>query len=266
MKKKLYFILALVMVAAFAVSGFTYAMFTDQAVNQEKTFTTGTVDIDSYRDGFDTIPGPMFYTTKEEGATSTNPSFYGLKPVGLWVPGKTVVRSLVVYNQGTLDAVLDQVRAEIQSDPDNMASQMDVAVYKILPRYLPNGTPFAPLPGDDTMDQDLLDHTSSMINPFILLTDAFFDTEDLAQALIEAQIPATADLLYEGDLSALTSGYASLSPAVNLKAAGNPFVKRGALLAFVAHMDIDAGNDYQGADAVFGFTVNATQARNNPQD
>lgn len=264
MNKKLYFILALAIVAVFAVSGFTYAMFTDQATNPEKTFTTGTVDIDSYRDGFDTIPGPMFYTTKEEGATPTDPSFYGLKPVGEWVPGKTVVRSLVVYNQGSLDAVLDQIRAEVESDPANMASQMDVAVYKILPQYLPNGTPFAPLPGDDSMDQDLLDHTSSIINPLILFSNAFFHAEDLAQALIEAQIPAEADLLYCGNLGDLTGGYESLSPAVNLKAAGNPFVKRGALLAFVVHMDIDAGNPYQDADAVFGFTVNATQARNNP--
>lgn len=264
MKKKLYFILALAVVAVFAVSGFTYAMFTDQATNEAKTFTTGTVDIDSYRDGFDTIPGPMFYTTAQEGATPTDPSFDGLKPVGEWVPGKTVVRSLVVYNQGSLDAVLDQIKAEIQSDPKNMASQMDVAVYKILPQILPDGTPFAPIPGDDSMDQQALDQASRLINPLTLLLDAFFDVEDLAQALIEAEIPATAVKLYEGNLGDLTSGYASLSPAVNLKAAGNPFVKRGALLAFVVHMDINAGNEYQGADAVFGFTVNATQARNNP--
>ncbi|MDD3889435.1 MAG: TasA family protein, partial [Syntrophomonadaceae bacterium] len=65
MKRKL-IILSLTLVLAMTLAGgATFALFTDQASNQESVVTAGTVDIDSYRDGFDTVPGPMFYTTAD---------------------------------------------------------------------------------------------------------------------------------------------------------------------------------------------------------
>lgn len=237
----------------------TYAYFNDSAVSNTQTFTAGTVDIDSYRDGFDTIPGPMFYTTAEEGATPTDPSYPGLKPTGKWAPSDTHIRSLIVYNNGSLDAVLKQVKAEIESDPMNMASQLDVAVYKILPKYLPDGTPFAPIPGDDTLDQDTLNYVSTTFNPFILMGWAF-GVEDLTQTLIEQNIPLQAEKVWDGRLADITKNYQPLDLEVNLSSRPDfPFTERGALLAFVVHLDDNAGNDYQGATAKFGFTVNATQ-------
>lgn len=241
------------------VGGATFALFTDQASTPEKVLTAGTVDIDSYRDGFDTVPGPMFYTTPEEGATPTNPSYNGLKPTGEWVPGMTVVRSLVVYNKGSLDAVLDTVRAELESDPKNMASQMTVGIYKVYPLCTDSG-PVIPVPGDDTFDQALLDRTSKALNPWIKRGWGFGVT-GFSQWLIELNIDLGAELVWSGSLEDLVSGYQPLNQPVNLKSPGL-LSTRGCLLAFVVHMDRDAGNEYQEAESKFGFTLNATQADN----
>ncbi|MCL5272611.1 MAG: hypothetical protein M1486_04800, partial [Gammaproteobacteria bacterium] len=189
------------------------------------------------------------------------PSFKGLKPTGIWAPGDTHIRSLVVYNDASLDAVLDKVSAQVEADTKGMASQMNVAVYKILPKYLPNGTPFAPIPGDDCLDQDLLDHASRTINPLILMANAF-GVEDLTQKLIENQVQCNAVRLYSGKLSDLVSVEQSFSQGVAMKSKNNQFVKRGCLLAFVVQLDKNAGNEYQDADAQFGFTVTARQAKN----
>lgn len=259
MKKKIILSAATVLLVGGLIGGSTFALFNASSTNSAQTFTAGTVNIDSYRDGFDTIPGPMFYTTSAEGATPTTPGYPGLKPTGYWAPGDTHVRSLVVYNAGSLDVALNKVKAEINSDQANMASQMDVAVYKILPKYLPDGTPFAPIPGDDTLDEATLNRTSNVLNPFIMFGWAF-GVEDLAQTLIEQQIPATAEKLWNGRLSDLTASDKNFAESVDLKSGSMiPFTKHGALLAFVVHLDKDAGNTYQGAEANFGFTVNATQ-------
>lgn len=259
MKKRIALSLMTVVASCAIIGGATFAIFTDSSSAQsDKVIMAGNLSIDSYRDGFDTIPGPMFYTTPQEGETPTDPSFKGLKPTGLWAPGDTKIRSLVVYNDGSLDAVLKQVKAEVTSDSKNMASQMSVAVYKVLPKYLPNGTPFAPLPGDDTLDQDLLNQTSQIINPFILM-GAAFGVEDFAQALIEQQIPLNAEKLWSGSLTSLESDFQNFDNGVNMKSKENPFIKRGCLLAFVVHLDKNANNDYQAATTKIDFSVNATQ-------
>lgn len=243
------------------VGGATFAIFTDSSsanMSAANQIMAGKVDIDSYRDGFDTIPGPMFYTTSAEGSTPTQPSYPGLKPTGYWAPGDTNIRSLIVYNKGGLDAVLKQVYVDVEEDSKNLASQMDVAVYKILPKYLPNGTPFAAIPGDDTLDEDLLNQASNTFNPFIRMMAAF-GVEDLAQKLIEKQIPLNAEKLWSGPMTDLTSGYQDFTKIVNMKSKNNSsFTKRGCLLAFVVHLDKNAGNDYKDAVAKFGFTVMAT--------
>lgn len=241
------------------VGAATFALFNSQVTNNTNTFTAGTVDIDSYRDGFDTIPGPMFYTTAQEGATPTHPSYLGLKPTGTWVPGDTQIRSLVVYNKGSLDVALKQVQANIESDDANMASKMDVAVYKILPQKRPNGLPYSPLPGDDTLDQSLLDETSSFINPIILVAN-YFGASNLTQKLIEKQIPVTATMLWNGTLDQLAGDQPKdFSSPINLSKNSLPFTAKGTLLAFVVHLHEDAGNAYNNASAQFGFTVIATQ-------
>lgn len=261
MKKKVIMSLMAALVACALVGGATFAIFTDfsSAPLNDKVITAGTLDIDSYRDGFDTIPGPMFYTTPEEGKTPTEPSFDGIKPTGFWAPGDTKIRSLIVYNQGSLDAVLKQVKAEVIEDPANMASKMNVAIYQVLPEKDENGVLFAPLPGDDSVDQDLLNLTSSIINPFIIQSDDFFNVENLAQEFIENQIPANPNLLWTGNLTDLTAGSQDFNDGLILKKYPLEFGKRGVLLAFVVQFDKDANNDYQEAVAKFGFTVTAKQ-------
>lgn len=264
MKKKLALLISVVVLAALAVGGATYALFTDDAINKNNTFVAGTVDIDSYRDGFDTIPGPMFYTTPEEGKTPTDPPYDGLKPTGIWAPGDTHIRSLVVYNKGSLDVVLNKIAANKISDPENINTQMKVAVYKVLPKFLPNGTPFVALPGDDSMPYDQVEQTSlALANWGIMLANRFIDVENLAQLAIEHQVNVNPHLVWSGTLDQLLNGYVDLDPEIAMKATGSPFVDRGCLLAFVVQLDKEAGNDYQGADAKFDFSVLAEQARNN---
>ncbi|MBP1759270.1 MAG: hypothetical protein H6Q63_187 [Firmicutes bacterium] len=257
---------AAVMSMGLLMGGTTYALYhataTTTASPSEGTFVAGTVDIDSYRDGFDTIPGPMFYTTPDEGATPTEPSFNGLKPTGIWTPGDTHIRSLIVYNQGQLDAVLDQAKVEVEEDTAGMAGNMNVAIYKVFPAFCLDGTtPFAPLPGDDTLDQDLLNEVSAEINPFILMYHHYFGVDQLAQQFIENNVRANPEPLWSGKLSDLTSDYQTMNP-VNMNASEDLFVKHGTLLAFVVQLDKNAGNTVQGATAKFGFTVNARQASN----
>lgn len=270
MKKKLALIISVVVLAALAIGGTTYALFTDDAINKNNTFVAGTVDIDSYRGGADYIPGPMFYTTPEEGASPQDPvNFKGIKPTGLWAPGDMHIRSLVVYNKGSLDAVLNQVKADISGDDSNIAEEMHVTIFKVLPKYLPNGTPFLPLPGDDSLEEEILESTELSVRNWALYADEFIDSlfpryrsiEELAQAAIEKNLSATP--LWDGQLSQLLDGYNGFSQDVFMKATNNQFVERGCLLAFVVQLNKEAGNEHQDADFVVDFTVLAEQARNN---
>lgn len=113
------------------IGGATFAYFTDQAGSAGNTFTAGTVDITAKRDMGDPLPGPMFYTNLEEGKTpsGSNPNW----PTGLWYPGKSDIRTLIVENTGSLDAYLDGISAEVGniSDPaiaQEFAAEMDVLV------------------------------------------------------------------------------------------------------------------------------------------
>lgn len=254
------------MVASCAIiGGATFALFTDSASvapTAQDVMVAGNVDIDSYRDGFDTIPGPMFYTTPEEGATPTEPSFKGLKPTGVWAPGDTKIRSLIVYNKGSLDAVLSHVYAQIDTDPTNMAKHMTVQVYQILPQCLPDGTPFAAIPGDDTLNQDLLNYTSQLINPLILMTDAFFGVEDDVQAIIEREAKVRANRIYSGPLSTLRQGFQPLTKGIDMAANDIDFAKRGCLIAFVVKLNKNADNLHQDADMIINFHVKASQQAN----
>jgi predicted ribosomally synthesized peptide with SipW-like signal peptide len=111
LKAKLFLLVLPVVLAAALVGGATMALFTDQAVNANNTFTAGTVDIGSFRATGDTIPGPMFYTTVSEGTVSAP----GKRATGLWYPGRKVSRNLSVFNQGSLQVRLHRVSAEITS-------------------------------------------------------------------------------------------------------------------------------------------------------
>lgn len=256
------------LVALFAISigGATFALFTDSATNAPNTFRAGTVDIDSYRDGFDTIPGPMFYTNEIEGATPTDPSYPGLKPTGLWAPGDSHVRSLIVYNKGTLDAVLDQVKANTVRDDQLLREHMDVAIYKILPKFTEGGATFTPIPGDDTFDKSVLDTMSEEFNPILMEAWALDKDPEaggsygMNQLLIEKDIPLNAQELWKGSFTQLEADYQTMSP-VYLRKTNVDYMKRGTLLAFVVTLRQDTPNEHQGArDVIYDFSVGARQA------
>jgi predicted ribosomally synthesized peptide with SipW-like signal peptide len=266
MKKKLVLIISVVVLAAFAIGGTTYALFTDTASVGKKTFMTGTLDIDTNRAGLDTIPGPMFYTNPIEGkALDGSP---GLKPTGLWAPGDLHIRTLVVQNRGSLDAVLDSVKAELVSDPTDMAADLNVKIFKVLPLdcskfgvdeediYLVD------FPGDDSLPLDFAELLAVKIhNAFAIGFDAI-GFEYLVQKAIENNLDINP--IWEGRLSQLTDGYKEFSEKIQIagtsRAAG---IARGCLLAFAVELDYeDAGNEQQGARSVFGFTIKATNAVN----
>lgn len=115
---------SLVAVAAGA-SAITLALFSDQA-DVEQGFTAGTVGLHSYRDMGDTVPGPLFYITPEEGAAG--PGKNGRHPTGLWAPGDTVQRVLIVQNDGTLDLLLTTVGADLEAGSEALAAALTYTV------------------------------------------------------------------------------------------------------------------------------------------
>jgi predicted ribosomally synthesized peptide with SipW-like signal peptide len=144
--KKRFLILAMTVALVCAlVGGATFALFTDSATNSAKDFTAGTVTIGSVRDNGDTVPGPMFYTTREQGMTTTGQP--GKYPTGLWKPGDTNARVLVLYNKGSLEARLTRIKAsvdptasDIQPGSDAYREFINKMYVKITAPGMPSGT------------------------------------------------------------------------------------------------------------------------------
>jgi len=116
MRKKLMVMSTLVVFVMLLVGGATFAYFSDSATNANNTFTAGTVDIYAVRDQGDTVPGPMFYTTAEQGTTPDGQP--GLRPTGLWAPGYQFSRQLDVYNYSTTTVRLTKLRADMDPASD----------------------------------------------------------------------------------------------------------------------------------------------------
>lgn len=102
--------------------GATYALFTDSASNTTNTFTSGTIILDQTRDLGDTIPGPMFYSSASDptGKYPYDKSGVPLAPpgsesIGGWAPGDTALRAMNLYNKGTLDAKVTQLKASVSA-------------------------------------------------------------------------------------------------------------------------------------------------------
>lgn len=108
--------MGLTLIAALAGSA-TFAWFTATAGNSGNSFAAGTLEIKGDRNYWEYVPGPMFYTTAEEGSviSGSNAGELGIHPTGLWFPGKTVTRSYDVINTGTLRARLRYLCAEVTS-------------------------------------------------------------------------------------------------------------------------------------------------------
>lgn len=263
MIKKLRLPMLIVLGMCSVIGAATFAWYMDSATNGPQTLTAGTVSIDSFRDGFDVIPGPMFYTTPEQGEAPDGTD--GLKATGPWQPGDTHVRSLVVYNDGSLDATLDQVKAEIRSDEVNLRSQLNVEIYNIAPTY------FTAL-GDDTLDEQTLEATREGFNEYVTQCEAENRTplsDGLSQQVIESQ-SILAKRVWSGKLSELVGSEQHFTDnnnnlvGINLnKVRQLSVMKNGVLLAFKVQLDGDStGNDYQSAQAVFDFKVIAHQKNN----
>lgn len=126
MRAKVTMILAGTLTVALGASAVTYALFSASAV-QEQIFSAGTVALYSYRDAGDTIEGPMFYTTPDEG--ESDQGLDGRKPTGFWAPGDSHRRVLIVTNTGDLDVWLTGVGAELAAGSSRHMA--DKLTYKI---------------------------------------------------------------------------------------------------------------------------------------
>lgn len=125
LKKKLLVAFMLMAVSAVFIGGSTYAWFTDSDAITGNTFSTGTVVMTTIRDNGEYVPGPLFYTTAEEGKVLSGPSTgeLGLYPTGLWMPGMSATRNLTVTSSGSLAARVCRIGATLTGDTAFMANQ-----------------------------------------------------------------------------------------------------------------------------------------------
>jgi hypothetical protein len=111
------------LITAFTISGATYAIFTSSAQNTNNSYTAGTVNIDIQRDLGDAIPGPMFYTGTSDptgnypyNTTKNVPDAPpGAESLGGLAPGDQLTRAMNIYNKGTLDVRVKNLRANMNA-------------------------------------------------------------------------------------------------------------------------------------------------------
>lgn len=104
MKKKIAGLIVAGAVALTSLAGVaTYAYFSDTATSSNNTVQAGTLELNAFRDDM-LISGPMFYTAPDA-------QNQGLKPTGLWKPGKSEARGLVIKNEGTVGAKMGKIYA-----------------------------------------------------------------------------------------------------------------------------------------------------------
>jgi predicted ribosomally synthesized peptide with SipW-like signal peptide len=139
-KKKLaVLMLTGVTVLGLGIGGATYAIFTSSAQNTNNSFTAGTVNIDIQRDLGDAIPGPMFYT----GASDTSGSFPydttknvpdappGAESLGGLAPGDKLMRAMNIFNRGSLDVRVKQLRANVNPAGETSGAAFDQFIQKM---------------------------------------------------------------------------------------------------------------------------------------
>lgn len=120
MKTKLWLAMGSALVAAAVGLGGTLALFSDTA-DADLEFMAGRLCLDAQRNDGESVPGPMFYVTPEQGETPGGVP--GLFPTGLWAPGDSPQRTLTVSNPtscSSLNAWLDTVQASLQPGSDAM--------------------------------------------------------------------------------------------------------------------------------------------------
>lgn len=127
--KRAMWMAAVVLLAIAVAAGGTFALFSASTNTTSNTYTAGTLCLASRRDNSDPVPGPMFYITPTQGATPTGVP--GIRATGLWAPGDSVRRSLIIDNPGncsSMNAWLKTVHAVLQSGDAALAEHLWVEV------------------------------------------------------------------------------------------------------------------------------------------
>lgn len=126
-------LITLGLVAAITGTAMTLAFFTSMASIDNNVVTAGTLKINLNRVD-DTLPGPMFYTTTEEGRTSPTEDnlegLPGLNPTGTWAPGVSHMRVLQVESTGTIDGRLKSVGATLENGDSPLADVLWVEIFR----------------------------------------------------------------------------------------------------------------------------------------
>ncbi|MFZ5649993.1 MAG: hypothetical protein ACOY4I_03945 [Bacillota bacterium] len=140
-RSKLYMALALVVIMSLLAGGSTLALFSAQSqLLDNNIMTSARLVITSDRDDGDTIPGPMFYVNQQQGESQGGaPAQY---PTGLWAPGDSQVRNLIVRNMrsdgSTLNAWLKRVTVTLNQGSDiDLADKLYVVITTSKPPYPP---------------------------------------------------------------------------------------------------------------------------------
>jgi predicted ribosomally synthesized peptide with SipW-like signal peptide len=227
LKAKLFLLVLTVVLVAALAGGATMAIFTDTAGNTGNTFAAGTVDIEADRGMGEPLPGPMFFTTLAEGATTPGGVFpHPANVTGPWWPGRTVSRSLEVRNLGSLEVRLNQVSA---------------AIYSI------NGQP-------PTANPALAASFAGNMNVKIYVAG-----HHTAKVLYDGSLAT----LLTGPRTCVYKPLIAPWVGIFPPAPGGAWPPM-AHLVYEVTMDIDAGNDLQGIVPVVSFSVFAEQTKNNP--
>lgn len=222
------------LVVGIGVGGTTYALFTGTtSTNDPEVFSSGTINLDAQRDHGDYTPGPMFYSNaldpdglhpydNEEG----NPSG---EAIGGWAPGDVVQRTMILQNEGSLDAKVTGIKAT----PRESFTQ---------------DTPFN---GATTVEG-------------VTSGEAFETFIEKAHVLVS--VPNQNLVLYEGSLSELITdeaeSYESLANELLVQGSTPPFGPGPLNVTFKVTLDRSVGNEIQGKNFIFDFGFYAEQVRN----
>jgi predicted ribosomally synthesized peptide with SipW-like signal peptide len=231
--------LAIMLVIGAMVSAGTFALLTDTEANEDNSITAGTIDLNVKRDHGDYVPGPMFYPDYLDpdgkhpyDVNEVNPSG---ESIGGWAPGDTVTRTMIVTNEGSLDAKLTGLKAT----PRESFTQN-------LPRH-PDGS-----------------RTISGAQ----ITGAAYE-EFIQKANVLVSIPDESITLYNGPLSGLifsnADRYARLLEEPVLMGTTGLFEPGPLNVTFKVTLDKTTGNNLQDKDFIFDFGFFAEQYDNNEE-
>lgn len=219
---------------ALIAGGVTLALLTDAETNSGSEVTAGTIDLTAKRDHGDYVPGPMFYPDSLDpdgnhpyDREEINPSG---ESIGGWAPGDHVQRTMIVTNEGSLDAKITGIRANVR----------------------------------ESYTQNLQSGGSHTVTG---LTSGEAYEEFIQKANVVVSIPDQELLLYEGPLADLIfeneDEFAATINQPVVQGTIPPFEPGPLNITFDVTLDRSAGNRLQGQNFIFDFGFYAEQVRNN---